>query len=197
MHGENTSIDLDTSSRGSASNEKLGELLRGCARGDQTALEKLYTLTAPKLYALCVRMLRNNALADDILQEAFVQIWNGAAYFDPRRAAPMTWMAAIVRHRAIDQLRKRSLEVSQADPIETEYASHEPGPYEQTLHWSEAAAIRACLEQLGSEQREALELAFFRGLTHAEVASTLAMPLGSVKSWIRRGLLRLKTCLET
>ncbi len=130
-----------------------------------------------------------------MLQEAFVKIWHRAADYRPDKGAPMTWMASIVRNRALDLLRRPNVE----SPLEDEdrWESDVPGPLEQVMRSAEARALMRCLEQLESTQRQAVTLAFFHGLAHADLARHLKQPLGTIKSWIRRSLQRLRGCLES
>lgn len=173
----------------------LQALLADCARRDQSAFERLYRLTAPRLFALCISMLRREDLAEEVLQEAFLQIWRDAARFDPNRATAMTWMAVIIRHRALDLLRRRT-ESRFGEPEGYDAPDTEPGPLEVLLRGFDNHALELCLEQLSEEQRKSIVLSFFRGFTHQQLSDYLAAPLGTVKSWIRRGLGQLKRCLQ-
>lgn len=177
--------------------EVLQALLADCARNDRAAFEQLYRLASPKLFSLCLAMLRRQDLAEEVLQDAFVQIWRDAASYDPGRAAPMTWMGVIVRHRALDLLRRRRPEVSldEYEGIE-EHVDSNPNPMEVVLGLSDNQALKRCLEALPERQRESIVEAFLRGLTHEQLSAVLATPLGTVKSWIRRGLGQLKRCLQ-
>ena len=175
----------------------LQALLADCARNDRAAFERLYRLAAPKLFSLVVVMLKREDLAEEVLQDAFVQIWRDAGNYDPARAAPMTWMAVIVRHRALDLLRRRRPEVS-LDEYEglEEQADSNPDPLEVVLNLSEDHALKRCLETLPEPHRMSIVKAFLGGLTHQQLSATLATPIGTVKSWIRRGLGQLKRCLQ-
>jgi RNA polymerase sigma-70 factor, ECF subfamily len=180
-----------------APSESLDELLLRCGRGDHPAFEQLYRLAAPRLFALCRRMLRNEELAEESLQESFVQIWRDAARFDPHRALATTWMGVIVRHRCLDLLRRKRPEVS----LEDEDTFIEPvddgaGPLELTLRQADHHALGRCLKTLSEPQRLSITLAFYRGFSHQQLGAYLATPVGTVKSWIRRGLMQLKRCLQ-
>ena len=179
-----------------AGRDDLTVLLGACARDDHAAFERLYSLASPKLFAICRYMLRREDDAEDVLQESFIQIWRDARNFGRRRASPMTWMAAITRHRALDRLRRKLPEVALDE--EQEYA---PMMSEETLdtvlNWSDNKVLSACLDTLSGKQKETILLAFFHGLTHRELCEHMQTPIGTVKSWIRRGLERLKRCLET
>lgn len=178
---------------------RMAALLEATAGGDRKAFELLYRQSSPRLYALCARLLRRHDLAEEVLQETFVQVWRKASEYDAQRAQPMTWMGRIARNRAIDVLRSRKHEVETgSSDTETEQTDTvERGPEEQSLDWQRDAAITRCLEILSAVQREAVLLAFFRGFTHGELAGVLAVPIGTVKGRIRQGLQRLKGCLES
>ena len=173
----------------------LQALLKSCARQDQTAFEQLYRLTSPKLFPVCRYLLRRESLAEEVLQEAFMQIWRDAYLFDPARSAPMTWLTSIVRHRALDTLRRQRPEDPWSD-TEHDQAADLPGPMELVAGMADNQALKHCLEQLPEDQRHSIVQAFLSGLTHQQLSETLATPVGTVKSWIRRGLERLRRCLE-
>lgn len=184
-----------------ATNDRLKELLAACARRDQTAFARLYETTSAKLFSVAVRILRREDWAEEVLQDCYVSIWNNAQGYAPALSAPMTWMTSIVRNRCLDWLRRPRLEVTleagegDEDPLEA-IPSDAPGPLEQLSSSADARAIANCLGRLEAKQRHAVMLAFYDGMTHSELASHLREPLGTVKTWIRRGLERLKGCLE-
>lgn len=140
-------------------------------------------------------MVGRRDLAEDVLQDAFVQIWRQASRYRADRSAPMTWMSLIVRHRALDALRKKKLYLVGDDLPDLPEEGR--GPLERMLSASSSSQVRACLDQLTASQREVIGLAFYRGYTHAQISDVLGSPLGTVKSWIRRGLERLRRCLES
>lgn len=174
-------------------NRLLVHLLEACADGDREAFARLYRLTSPKLYGLALRMLKQEARAQECLQDGFLSIWRNAASYDSAKAAPMTWMVSIVRHRALDLLRQRRPEVHLDD---SELA--ESNGYSDPLPMlsGEADALARCLDELREAQRRCLLLAYYEGLTHPELAARMDTPLGTVKTWIRRGLEQMKRCLE-
>ncbi len=178
----------------STSSDQLSDLLARCALGDQAAFARLYQESSGKLFGIAIRILRDSR-AEEVLQEAFVKIWHRAGDYRADKGAAMTWMASIVRNRALDILRRPNLETALDD--EDRWESDIPGPLERAIHSTEARALMRCLEQLESAQRQAVTLAFFHGLAHADLARHLNQPLGTIKSWIRRGLQRLRGCLET
>ena len=192
------SVRGETASPTSARQAALRALLGRCARRDHAAFERLYQLTAPKLYSLCLDVLRRPELAEEVLQEVFAQIWRAAERFEGYRAAPMTWMTVLTRNRAIDVLRRRANAVAsyaeQRDPLEAVDPVSDPVAYAQRL--DEREALRRCLERLQARQREVIVMAFYQGLSHHQLSEAVGHPVGTVKSWIRRGLGQLKHCLE-
>lgn len=174
----------------------LATLIRSCAAGDRTALARLYEATAPQLFGLALRMVRRRDLAEEIVQEAFLAAWRHAGGFDERRGSPHAWLAAILRNRAIDLLRRRGREVPLDPDAAAAVPDPTPGPLDQAAAGEQARAIAACLDELEDGPRASILLAYYDGLTYDEAAARLGAPLGTVKSWIRRGLMRLKSCLE-
>ena len=179
--------------------DALGELLSRSALGDRAAFARLYQATSSKLYGVALRILRREDWAEEVLQECYVNVWRHAPEYNASRAAPMTWMTSIVRNRCLDWLRRPNplpLEVlgdeGAADAIE----DSSPGPLDELERSQEAGAVARCLRGLEAKQRQAIALAFFDGLSHAELAQHLREPLGTVKTWVRRGLAKLRSCLE-
>ena len=176
--------------------DPLVALLGACAHGDRTAFEQLYRQTSAKLFGIALRIVRQEGLAEDVLQECYIRIWNRAGDYREGLAAPMTWMASIVRNRSLDWLRRANPEVIDVDgEIIEGVASDGPGPLAALEQSRDGAALARCLGELESKQRQAILLAFHGGLSHSELAAQLRQPLGTVKTWVRRGLARLKTCL--
>jgi RNA polymerase sigma-70 factor (ECF subfamily) len=176
---------------------ELAALLAACARREQAALAKLYELSSAKLFGIALRIVRREDWAEDVLQECYLRIWNHAADYRAGLGAPMTWMTSIVRNRCLDWLRRPSFEVADEDgSYAAAAASDEPGPLSLLERSGDAAAIARCLQALEARQRQAILLAFYDGMSHSELAAHLREPLGTVKTWVRRGLLRLKACLE-
>ncbi|MFN0161189.1 MAG: sigma-70 family RNA polymerase sigma factor [Burkholderiales bacterium] len=186
-----------------ASNPELDLRLRqllataGARNGEsQAAFEALYRTTSSKLYGVVLRIVRRQDWAEEVLQECYVNIWNHSASYQAGLSAPMTWMTSIVRNRSLDWLRRPNFEDATDDNTVFEAAeSPEPGPLAQLESSTEAGAIARCLGGLEEKQRRAISMAFFDGLTHVELAEKLDQPLGTVKTWVRRGLLKLKDCL--
>lgn len=176
----------------------LADLLARTALRDEDAFHALYRAAAPKLFGLVLRILKRRELAEDCVQDIFVSIWHRAVDYRPDLAQPFTWMAAIARNRALDMLRaapaQREIGTDSTMEIEDETAGDTA---DDAAFAQEARALRDCLAELPPKHRQAIALAYFRGLAHAELAQTLAEPLGSVKTWIRKALAQLKRCLET
>jgi RNA polymerase sigma-70 factor (ECF subfamily) len=175
--------------------EALERLVARSALGDRAAFQELYQATAPKLFAVALRILRREDWAEEVLQECYVSVWRHAAEYNAARAAPMTWMTSIVRNRCLDWLRKPNPEALAEDAL-NELESDNPGPLARLEAARDTAALGRCLRSLDARQRQAIALAFYDGLSHAELAQHLRQPLGTVKTWVRRGLARLRTCLE-
>jgi RNA polymerase sigma-70 factor (ECF subfamily) len=185
----------------------LAEALSRSAMGDRAAFKRLYTLTSGHLFAVILRIQRDRNLAEDLLQEVFVSAWKSAGSFDARRAQPLTWLTHIARNKAIDSLRRartqpRTESIHPADDDDDRPDASQrvvddaPGPAALLERASDARQLGHCMEGLSAQQRQSVALAFFDGLSHAEVAEQLHEPLGTVKSWVRRALMTLKSCLE-
>jgi RNA polymerase sigma-70 factor (ECF subfamily) len=177
----------------------LESLIERCASGDESALELLYKSTAAQLFGVLRRILLRQDLAQEALQDVYVSIWRNAKEYRPTKAAAFTWMVSIARYRAIDIKRSRRHEVHFADP--TDYVREDADNVDADLanvaaRDADARRLRDCLKELNPQQRNAVCLAYLNGLTHEEVAGTLAAPLGTVKSWVRRGLESLKGCIQ-
>jgi len=176
---------------------QLTTLLAACARRDQAALARLYELSAPKLFGVALRIVRREDWAEDVLQECYLKIWNHAPEYRAGLASPMTWMTSIVRNRCLDWLRRPNFEVADVDAaVANATPSTDEGPLARLERASEAAGIADCLKGLEAKQRQAIVLAFYDGLSHSELARHLREPLGTVKTWVRRGLLKLRSCLD-
>ena len=170
-------------------------LIDAVGRGSQVALKRLYEIEARRLYGIALRIVRRPKIAAEVLQETFVRIWQNAAAFSAERGAGTAWLTGIVRFRALDAVRKAGREIPSDDPTLGDEAV-EPDVIDKIGASAEAVALRRCLKLLEREQQVCIILAFVDGLSHSEVATHIKAPLGSVKSWIRRGLLSLRRCLE-
>ncbi|MET3136407.1 RNA polymerase sigma factor (sigma-70 family) [Undibacterium sp. GrIS 1.2] len=174
--------------------------LAGVARKDAIAFRSLYDATSPKLFGFALRILVKRELAEEVLQESFVNIWNNAASYQASLAAPMTWMTTIVRNRAFDLLRRLDHDVEiDADNFDMDVVhaleSGDLTPIQSLEMTQDAKAPASCMSRLEGLHRQAMALAFFHDLSHSEVAEQMKLPMGTVKTWIRRGLDKLRTCL--
>ena len=170
-------------------------LLLAVSRKDRHAFEALYSQVSPRLYAVALRMLKRPELAEELLQDVCITIWNQAGNYNSDYSAPLTWMTNIVRNRAIDRLRRHeSSDPSVEDDMDLLHGT-DPGPlalYEQV---QSSQRLDDCMKQLSAQQRQSIFLAYYHCLSHAAIAKQMAQPLGTTKSWIRRGLAQLKGCL--
>lgn len=188
---------------------ELAQLLARAGLGDRGAFGRLYERSSGHLFAVVLRIQRDRALAEDLLQEVYVSIWKAAASFDAARSQPLTWMTHIARNRAIDSLRRAQAQ-PQTESLHSDddddsgghegrlarVASDAPGPLDLLGRASDQRDLGHCMQQLSAQQRQSVALAFYDGLSHAEVADHLKEPLGTVKSWVRRALTSLKSCLD-
>jgi len=174
------------------------DLIRRVGLGERAAFADLYDLYSGILFSLALRILNDRAEAEDVLQEAFLQIWDRAASFDPALGKPFNWALTLARNKAIDRLRASRRRFRLAEQAAT-WANSLPGGGESSVtpvvQDEQAALVRATLTGLPKDQRQAIELAFFSGLTQREIATTLREPLGTVKARIRRGMLKLRDAL--
>lgn len=175
--------------------DSASALLIRCANGDRDAFRRLYDLESARLYGLALRFTRQPQLAADAVHDAFMQVWQRAACFDPSRGAAEAWLSTLLRYRAIDIMRGRTHEHYGAEIPETVDAA--PDPLAALAANDEGAALRHCLEALEPAPRQVVTLAFLHGLSHADLAARLGAPLGTVKSWVRRALQSLRQCLES
>jgi RNA polymerase sigma-70 factor (ECF subfamily) len=177
---------------------QLERLLSRCALGDQAAFAELYRLASPRLLACLLAILRRRDLAEEALQECFVRIWRRANQFDAYRGRALGWLTSIARYHAIDLVRagKRTVALSEAiasgldDP--TALAA-----FDATESARTGVSLRRCLDELSPEQRRSVVLAYSHGCSHEDIARMLATPLGTVKSWVRRGLQALRRCMRS
>jgi RNA polymerase sigma-70 factor, ECF subfamily len=179
--------------------EQLERLLGRCADADSQALERLYALVSPMLFACITRILRRRALAEEALQDVFIRIWQQAGQYDAARGRPMTWMMSIARYRAIDLARRERFAPTLVEQPE-EYPASDAAPESDgssTAWLPSGEAMQRCLALLSKQQAHCLELAYINGNSHEDIARLMASPLGTVKSWIRRALRSLRECLES
>ena len=184
-------MDLD------ANRSLIAAALQRIAGGDRAALQTVYRLTSAKLFGVALRILGERSEAEDVLQEVYVTVWRKAADFEPDRASPMTWLIAIARNRAIDRLRA-TRRTRSAEPIEaaSDIADPAAGADQTLVGAQDYARLHGCLDELAGRERAALRGAFFDGNTYEDLAGRMKVPLGTMKSWIRRAMIKLKACLE-
>ncbi|MEL6375171.1 MAG: sigma-70 family RNA polymerase sigma factor [Pseudomonadota bacterium] len=177
--------------------EALRAAMVRLAAGDSAALEEIYTATRVKLFGICYRILGDRKEAEDALQDVYVNLWQRADRYDPERASPISWLATFARNRAIDRLRTGKV---RAGAVAVEEAAPLPdeAPLADALlvDAERSAHIHSCLQTLDENAQTYIRAAFFDGRTYAQLAETADVPLGTMKSWIRRGLMKLRACLE-
>ena len=175
-------------------------LIDRVAQADEKALRELYEMTSSKLYGVAVRVVTNREWAEDVLQEAFINIWRIAGDYKASLSPPMAWMALVVRSRGLDFLRRRAVgradKMQELDDVISETVEgNSANPMDTAMASEQARVLHHCLGQLGNKQREVVSLAYLRDLSHGELAEQLKLPLGTVKTWIRRGLEQLRGCM--
>jgi RNA polymerase sigma-70 factor (ECF subfamily) len=189
----------------SARSLELSGLLARAGLGDRAAFATLYERSSPHLLGVVLRINRDRAQAEEVLQDVYLNVWRAAQSFDVAQSQPLTWLTSIARNRAIDSLRRAQtqpkLQTSPSsndedDDVYDTVADDAPGPLDLLSRASDARALSACMQGLSAPQRQSVALAFYDGLSHAEVADKMRQPLGTVKSWVRRALQSLKSCLE-
>ena len=178
--------------------DPYAELLKLCAKGNEQAFNSLYQQTSGKLFAVSLKIMQTRQAAEEVLQEGYIKIWDKAGTFDSGKAKAMTWMTTIVRNQCLDVLRSyksRPVEV-EAEYEGLEFAIQESGPADMTDISIETRQLLDCLKDLKEQQKQAVLMAYYYGQTHEEISSAMESPLGTVKAWIRRGVERLRKCLD-
>lgn len=168
-------------------------LIARCAEGDRAAFRALYAAWSARLHGVALRITRDSGLAADATHDAFVQVWQQAAKFDAAKGEAGAWLTALARYRALDLVRRRGREVLGHEAAEE--PDQGPDPLKQLMAAADGGALHRCLERLSAERRRLVVMAFVEGLSHSQLSARLNMPIGTVKSWIRRSLLGLKECL--
>lgn len=174
---------------------ELAMLLAAVSRGDRKAFATLYERTAAKLYGICLRLMGNEAEAQEVLQEAYVTVWRKADRYEPVKASPITWLAVLARNTAVDRLRRRTVaqdDIGEAADVEDD----SPSAFTLLAQEQETARLYQCLETLDGQARAMIRSAFLEGANYPQLAEREGVPLGTMKSWIRRGLQRLRRCLQ-
>ncbi|MBX7502121.1 sigma-70 family RNA polymerase sigma factor [Qipengyuania sp. YG27] len=176
---------------------RLIAAMRRLAQGERAALEEVYRATSAKLFGICYRILGDEKEAEDALQDVYLTLWRRADRYDPRRASPIAWLATFARNRAIDRLRTGKVRRGTvAEDEATQLADEAPLADAILIDAEREARVHTCLQSLDDAPRVAIRTAFFEGRTYTELAESMEVPLGTMKSWIRRGLAKLKTCME-
>jgi RNA polymerase sigma-70 factor, ECF subfamily len=178
-----------------AEQDELNRLLHRTAQSDRAAFAELYRRTAPKLFGVCLRLLRDRDDAEEVLQEIYVTVWRRAASFDAGRASAVAWLVALSRNKAIDRLRQRRRAVVVSEDLD-DIGDTTSTPTAEPDKTEDYRQLQRCLEALDPQQQRSLREAFFSGATYSELATRWKIPLGTMKSWIRRGLIQLRKCLE-
>lgn len=198
QHAANRPIQ-PASEDGGDTDERLLTLLARCTLRDQGALRMLFEEVSGKLNGIALRITGSRDIAEDVLQVSFIQIWNSAQSYRPDLGKPMTWMTSIVRHRALDRLRterRRGRVIDETVEVETaELASSDKGPMDHFALDQTNNRIKTCLARLSRSQQRAILLAYYYGYTREDIAAKLGAAVGTVKSWLHRGLQRLEKCL--
>ncbi|GAA4643117.1 sigma-70 family RNA polymerase sigma factor [Pontixanthobacter gangjinensis] len=181
--------------------EELKAAIARLADGDRSALEFIYSATSAKLFGICLRILGSRDEAEDALQDVYISLWRSAGRYDPARASPISWLATFARNRAIDRLRSGGgggRVQREAAPIEEAAEISDSAPLADAMleTTQRDAKIHHCLGELEDRTQDAIRTAFFEGTTYAELAEAKDVPLGTMKSWVRRGLEKLKRCLD-
>ena len=175
--------------------EELVELMAAVVRGDRVAFASVYQRTSAKLYGICLQVLQNEAEAQEVLQDVYLALWRKAGIFDQNRASPITWLATLARNRSVDRLRSRRTPGEDLG-LAADVVDEGPSSLEVLEQAQDALRLRDCLDELEGRPREMIRAAFFQGASYPQLAEREGVPLPTVKSWIRRGLQRLRRCLE-
>ena len=175
--------------------EDISHLLQRVARQDRAAFGEVYRATSAKLYGIVLRILRRRDIADEVLQEVYVKIWERAGDFNPERSSPISWMAAIARNRALDEVRrKRPLSIEDCPEIQ-KLESEDESALSAVLRGEDGRRLADCLKGLEASRRQMVVLAYCDGLSRDEIAAKYGQPVNTIKTWLRRALVQLKGCL--
>ena len=170
-------------------------LLAAVAKGDEKAFERLYVATRAKLFGVVLRILKRRDLADEVMQETYLKIWNGAGQFDPAQSSPITWMVAIARNRAIDLLRKKTEPSIEDEPEALETAADNPHPLARREMTEELRRLLGCIGRLDPDRQRLVLDAYYNGWSREQLSAKLGVPVSTVKTWLRRSLIEIRECL--
>ena len=190
---------VEVAARGNAVAMDASEISRLVTRvglQDRAAFRMLYRATSAKLFGVCLRVLKNRTDAEDVLQEVYIKIWNNAASYQVSGYSPMTWLITIARNQCIDRLRLRRPDAADLSEVES-VADDAPSPEEATVRMGEAARLRHCLDQLAPDRAAAVKAVYLEGYSYQEMADQLKRPINTVRTWLRRSLIRLRECLSS
>jgi RNA polymerase sigma-70 factor (ECF subfamily) len=176
---------------------RLADRLQAVGRGDRAALAEVYDATSAKLMGVCLRILGERSEAEDVLQETYLTVWRRAGTFDPAKAGAITWLVAVARNKSLDRIRAGKVRRASAALDEAaEIADPARSALAEVESMDDHSALMICLEELDDDQKWSIRTAFLDGVTYEELAARRGVPLGTMKSWIRRGLMKLRGCLE-
>jgi RNA polymerase sigma factor (sigma-70 family) len=181
----------------SPDNAELANLVSAVGRRDRLAFKRLYAVAAPKLFGLILRILRDRAMAEDVLQDVFARVWQSAEGFSPDAGSAMAWLSTIARNRAIDMLRSKGPPLAAPDEEGTDYYERLAAPGDPEADMTNLAALRHCLGEIEEPARSCVLLAYYEGYSREELATRFERPVNTIKTWLHRSLAALKTCLET
>lgn len=175
--------------------ENLEKMISATAMGSRTDFEQLYSATSAKLFGICVRILKNESEAEEVLQEVYVKVWRSADRYASGNASPISWLAAIARNTAIDRYRRRKPEASDLNEAEV-IADEAPSPEANAMLSNEVDKLNGCMAELKNDHADAVRNVYLGGWTYDEAAQKLGVPLNTVKTWIRRSLISLRECMN-
>lgn len=170
-------------------------LIAAVAKGDESAFERLYAATRAKLYGVVLRILRRQDIAEEVIQEAYIRIWNSAGQFNPSVASPITWMVSIARNRAIDVVRKRGETSLEEEPAAMDVAADTPDPLARREMTEELKRLLECVGRLEPDRQKLVLLAYYNGWSREQLAAKFGAPVNTIKTWLRRSMLDVRECL--
>jgi RNA polymerase sigma-70 factor, ECF subfamily len=176
--------------------QEISSLLARVARKDRAAFQAVYQASSAKLYGIVLRILKRRDIADEVLQEVYVKIWERAGDFDPKMASPITWMATIARNRALDEVRRKKPDSIEDHPELLDVASQEELAIDGIMRGEDGKRLYDCLSRLEPDRAQMIVLAYCEGLSREDLGSRYGQPVNTIKTWLRRSLQQLRTCLS-